>query len=266
MLQLIQQIILLLGVTTGAITDAKTGYIYDWITMPMIICGIILSILQMQWINLIAGAVVFVLLYATYKLGKLGGGDVKLFAAIALLNPYNDYFFLVTVLFFAAMGAMVFYSIYYFIKYARIGINLKENKKGIQKALLFAIIIFVYFGTMVWKNFITLNVAELIIIPIIFGLIFVALQEGIKKNFFEKKIVLKDLEEDEVVAQGRNTSKILLLLKGKQLLGEKEIQLLKKHKITSVYVLRGLPPFGPFILFGIIMALTQVDFLSTLFM
>ncbi len=266
MLQLIQQIILLLGCTTGAITDAKTGYIYDYITIPMIVCGIILSILQMQWTNLIFGTIIFVLLYITYKLGKIGGGDVKLFAAIALLNPYNDYYFLVTTLFFAAMSAMVFYAIYYFIKYLRIGINLKDNKKGIIKATIFGIIIVAYFGIMVSKGYIALSTAELIIIPIFFGLIFIALQEGIKKNFFEKKILLKDLEDDEVIAEGRNNDKIIELLKGKQLLGEKEIALLKKYKISSIYVLRGLPPFGPFILLGILAALTQPNFLSILFL
>jgi hypothetical protein len=266
MLQLLQQLILLIGCATGAITDAKTGYIYDYVTIPMIVLGIILSILQMQWTNLIVGTIIFILLYITYKLGKIGGGDVKLFASIALLNPYNDYFFLVTTIFFAAMSAMVFYAIYYFIKYARVGINLNENKNGITKAIIFGIIIIVYFGIMVLKEYVALPVAELLTIPIIFGLIFIAFQEGIKKNFFEKKIALKDLEDDEVIAEGRNLAKVIELLKGKQLIGEKEIQLLKKHKITSIYVLRGLPPFGPFILLGVLAALAQPNFLSILFL
>ena len=266
MLQLIQQLVLLLGGTTSAITDAKTGYIYDWITIPMIIFGIILSLLQMQLTNLITGAIVFGLLYITYKFGKIGGGDVKLFAAIALLNPYNDYYFLITTLFFAAMGAMMFYSIYYFIKYLRKGINVSENKKGIEKAIIFGVIIIAYFGILLFKNFISLPVAQMLATPILLGLLFVAFQEGIQRNFFEKKILVKKLEEDEVIAEGRNSSKILELLKGKQLLGENEIKLLKKNKITSVYVLRELPPFGPFILLGIILALTQPNFLNLLFL
>jgi Flp pilus assembly protein protease CpaA len=265
MLQLIQQIILVFGSTVGALTDAKTGYIYDWITYPMIGIGIILSAIQGQWNNIMAGIIIFGAMYIAYKYGKIGGGDVKLFLGIALLNPANNYLFLVAVLLFMAGGALIFYSTYYFVKYARKGINLEENKKGITKAIIFGAITTLYLCIITTQGLIGKESAEIIGIPIMFGLVFVAFQEGIKKNFFEKKIKIKELEEDEVIAEERNPSKILKLLKGKQLIGENEKKLLKKNGVKYIYVLRGLPPLGPFILLGIIGAILQPEILILLF-
>jgi Flp pilus assembly protein protease CpaA len=266
MILLIEQVILVFATALGAMTDAKTGYIYDWITYPMVAAGIILSIVLQQWNNLILGAILFVGLFIMYKFGKIGGGDVKLFVGIALLNPTNDYFFIVSIMFFAAMSAMMFYSIFYFIKYVKIGINIEENKKGIKKAILFGIIIIAYFSFLVIKELITPLSAEIMVVPILFGLIMVALQEGIKKNFFETKIQINQIEEDEVLAEGRNTAAVVKLLKGKSLIGEEEKKILQKNLVKSVYVLRGLPPFGPFILAGVIGAILMPDFLFFIFM
>jgi len=266
MLQLIQQIILVFGSTIGALTDAKTGYIYDWITYPMIAIGLILSIAQGQWNNIIIGVIIFGAMYIAYKYGKIGGGDVKLFLGIALLNPTNNYLFLTAVLLFMAGSALIFYTTYYFVKYARKGINLKENKKGITKAIIFGAIMITYLCIITTQGLIEEESAKIIGIPLIFGFIFVAFQEGIKKNFFEKKIRIKEIEEDEVIAEGRNGKQIEALLKGKQLIGEKEKKLLKKNGVKYIYVLRGLPPLAPFILIGIIGATLQPEILMLLFM
>ncbi len=265
MLQIIQQAVLILGTATGAVTDAKTGYIYDWITYPMLIIGFILAVMQQQWLNIGIAAVIFAALYITYKFGKIGGGDVKIFSAIALLNPTGQVNFLLTAVFFAAMSAMIFYSIYFTSKYYRKGINFKENKEGILRAVMFGAIIIIYFGTITQMQMISITNTGIIIVPIIFGLVFLALQEGIKKHFFEQKITIEKIEEDEILAENRNEKKVTELLKGKQLIGEKEKQLLKQHKIKYIYVLRQLPPFGPFILLGVLVAAYQPDLIIMIF-
>ncbi|MFA6268911.1 MAG: A24 family peptidase [archaeon] len=265
MLILLQQAALLLGTTLGAVTDAKTGYIYDWITIPMIIIGLLISIILQQWNNLIIGVGLFFILYLVYKLGKLGGGDVKLFVGIALLNPYNDFVFLATIMLFAAMSSMVFYSVYYGIKYFRKGINLEENKKSIFRAIILGAIVIVYFYSLTTMGFLSTLSAEIVIIPMLFGLVFIAFQNGITKNFFEAKVLMKNLEEDEVIAPERNLAKVIKLLKGKQLIGPNEIKLLKKAGIKSIYVLRKLPPFGPFILVGVLGAILQPNFIMLIF-
>ncbi len=265
MLQLIQQAALLIGSATGAYTDAKTGYIFDWITYPMIIIGLILSIAQQQWMNVGIGAIIFAAMFIAYKFGKIGGGDVKLFTAIALLNPINEPVFLFTALFFSAVSAMIFYAVFYAIKYNRIGISVEENKKGITKAVIFGAIIIVYFAMLAQMELIGIPSIVIMLTPLMFGLLFIALQDGIKKHFFEEKITISKLEEDEVIAEGRNPKSVEKILKGNILIGEKEKHLLKKAGIKSIYVLRKLPPFGPFILIGVIAALIQPDFMLFIF-
>jgi len=264
MITLIQQAALFIGTLAGGATDAKTGYIYDWITYPMIIVGIILSLIQWQLFNLTSGVAIFVLLFVVYKLGKIGGGDVKMFTGIALLNPFNELNFLITLCFFAAISSMVFYSVFYSIKYARKGIVIEDNKKGIRSALLLGAVIIIYFITMVQSGLIGIEFVLLVGFPFLLVMLFIAFQEGIKKEFFEKKITLGKMEEDEVISENNNKS-VLKILKGKNLLGDKEISLLRKHGVKSVIVLRDLPRFGPFIFVGTLFALLSPNFFIMLF-
>ncbi len=265
MLTIIQEIILLSGTLLGAITDAKTGYIYDWITTPMILLGILFSFILQQWNNLIFGGIIFISLYFIYKLGKIGGGDVKLYTSIALLNPTNNLYFIFSAIIIACAGAIIFYSTYYTIKYAKKGINFNENKKGIQKGIIFGTLLIVYFAILTQLNLIPLFTTIPLVITSVFGLVFIALQEGLKKNFFEKKIKLNQIEEDEVISESSNSKKVIDLLKGKALVGEKEKNLLKANKIKEIIVLRELPPFGPFIALGVIVAIINPNLIMFLF-
>ena len=265
MLQLLQQIILLIGVEFGALTDAKTGYIYDFITYPMIAFGLILSLIQLQFFNLISAGAIFVLLFILYKFGKIGGGDVKLFTAIALLNPFNQINFLMTLGFVAAMSSMVFYSIYYLIKYARLGINIQQEKKGILNALIMGLVLIIYFAFMLENNYISIYFVYLFGVPFLFGLIFMALQDGIKKEFFEEKISINKIEEDEILGS-KNNKKIIKLFLNKPLINPGDISILKKNKIKEIYVLRNLPKFGPFIFIGTIIALIMPNLIQYLFL
>jgi len=264
MINLIQQLALFIGTLTGGATDAKTGYIYDGITYPMIIIGIILSLIQLQYFNLISGVAIFAILFVVYKIGKIGGGDVKIFTGIALLNPYNELNFLVTLGFFAAISSMVFYSVFFSIKYLRTGFVKKDNEKGIRSALFLGAVLVAYFVIMLQTGIIGIEFITLVGVPFAFGLLFIAMQEGIKKEFFEKNISLAKMEEDEVISEN-NSEKILKILNGKKLLGDKEIKLLKKNGIKSVIVLRDLPKFGPFIFVGTVFALLSPNFFMMLF-
>jgi hypothetical protein len=102
-------------------------------------------------------------------------------------------------------------------------------------------------------------------VPLFIGLIFVAFQKGIKKNFFEKKVLLKNIEDDEVISFESNSKKVLNLFKTKGVVGEKEIMALKEMNVSSIYVLRNLPPFAPFIFIGVCLALIIPDFFILLF-
>ncbi len=249
MLTLIGQIILILGTLAGGITDAKTGYIYDWITIPLILIGLILSIIQQQWFNVTSGITIFLLLFIMYKLGKIGGGDVKLFSAIALLNPFNQINFLISVFLVAAISSMLFYSVFYSLKYIRKNGFKKIEKKDLIMGVASIIFLIIYFSFLILNNL----VSELFIIflgtPLLCASIFLIFQKGINKSFFEQKLKLNQLDEDEIISLN-NSKKILTLLNNKQLIEKKEIELLKRNKIKEIIVMRNLPKFGPFIFIG----------------
>lgn len=259
LITLLSQAGLLIATGVGAITDAKTGYIYDWITYPAIALGLVLSvatcILSGVSTNLIIGGILFVSLYAMYYFGKIGGGDVKLFVAIALLNPTQNAQFLFTILLFATASAITFYSVYYTIKYFRKGINVVNEREGIIKAILIgaAVTLLYFFGGL--STMLLNPIATLFGIPLVTGLIYVALEKGIKEQFFYVTIKTKTITEDEIIVPERLSNKAALLLRGTHLVGEKEAALLTKNKITTITVLRNLPVFGPFIFVGVVLTL-----------
>lgn len=267
---LFKQAILVVATAIAAYTDWKTGLILDWLTLPLIGIGMVLNLFEMNWIGIGLGIVVFVFLYALYWLGKLGGGDVKLFTGIALLLPfYNNQFFLIPTLFFAALTAITAYSLYYSFQIFKQKIPLTDIKpKNIIMAVLFALLFSVYFLVLVQINALSQTVAIAFWVPFLLASVFVGLEPVIKKHFFVQTVALEKLGEDEVIALDMMDSKILeqagLGIKG--VIGEKEKQKLAELGIREVPIYANAPRFGPFIFLGVILALFFPNLVTTLFL
>ncbi|MCR4368974.1 MAG: A24 family peptidase [archaeon] len=250
---------IVIATAVAAYTDHKTGFIYDYITYPLIALGIILNVWEQNWLGLALGAIVFVLGYALYYLGKVGGGDIKLFAGIATTLPsYDGGIFIISAGILAALGAMVFLSAYYCVKYLREnGIEYDYNREGIKRAIFLLLIITAYFSVLLGTGFVSKEYVAAFALPLLLGTIFLALEKGIRKKFFLKKILVKDVEEDEIVAfefmPPEQAKKIRENLKG--IIGPKEASKLSKMGIREMMVYRDLPRFGVFIFLGVVMAL-----------
>jgi len=275
-------LVVLAGALIGAYTDYRTGLIPDKITYSMIALGLFLNVTEVlvmrTWIAsitelfLLAVAVLF-LGYILYYSGKLGGGDVKLFFGISLLLPFSGQqlfplnVFILQALFFSALISVAFLSVYFLVKYARKGIELKENYEGIRNAVFLGIIFSLYFYFIFSFNVFPSRNYSFLLIPIYCALLFVAFERGIKKNFFLKKIPLGKLDEDEVIATEFMDKKLLkeLGLGVKGVIGEKEKEKLRKLKVKSVLVYRDLPRFGPFIFLGVLIALIWPNALAFIF-
>ena len=264
----LRQAIILAGCAAAAYTDTKTGLIFDKITYPMIAAGIILNIIEMNWLFLGIGALVFATGYIFYYAGKIGGGDVKLYTGIAFLMPVlQGQSFLLNALFASCILAVTFYSAYYTIKYAKKGIEWKENRQATIKAIAFGTGIAVWLSILAIAQFIAWQTLALLALPLMLAVLFLALEKGIRKNFFLRQISIHQLEEDEVIAAEflDETTKKSLSLKLKGVFGEKEKRKLQSLGITTVPVYRDMPPFAPFIFLGAIAAMLQPDLLGLLF-
>ncbi|MBU0635394.1 A24 family peptidase, partial [Candidatus Micrarchaeota archaeon] len=243
----------------------------DWLTMPLIGIGIILNLLSFNWMGLGLGIAVFGLLYALYWLGKLGGGDVKLFTGIAMILPfYQGQIFLIPVLFFAGISAITFYSIYYLIRIwkEKIKVNWKENRDGIIKGTLFGALFTIYFVLLAQVNGLSVLVTTMLWIPFVLASIFVALEKTIKKHFFIATMKVKELEEDEVIALEFTDEKILKStgLGTKGIIGEKEKQKLKEMGVKEVLIYAHAPKFGPFIFLGVVLSLWFPEIIRVFFL
>lgn len=84
------QTIVLLAVTlTAAVTDATRGKVYNWLTYPAAVAGLVLSIVAAPPapVESIVGLGLGLLLFGVLRrIGKMGAGDVKLMAAVGALK------------------------------------------------------------------------------------------------------------------------------------------------------------------------------------
>lgn len=270
-LLLIEQALIILASAISAYTDYKTGYIFDWITLPLIALGLGLRLWQQDWIGLGIGIAVFAFLYALYWTGKLGGGDVKLFTGMALVLPLqNGQFFLLNAIFFAAITALLFYSVYYIYKIRsdKIPIDWKTHKTQLQTAIAFGIFSILFIAILVYQNGLSLWTGILFAIPFLLASAFVAVENVVKQKFFLETIALSQLEEDEIIASEFMDTKQLAAagLNLKKIIGETEKQKLQQLRINEVPVYRNAPRFGPFIFIGCVLAIAAPQVFSILFL
>lgn len=80
----------LIPVTYCGYTDIKTGLIYNKVTLPMILAGVCYSIyISRLQVALLGLAIGFIILLVCALIGGVGGGDVKLAAALGAWYGFN---------------------------------------------------------------------------------------------------------------------------------------------------------------------------------
>lgn len=124
----------LLGI--GSFLDIKTREIPNWISVIIAMTAVINFRLENLW-GLIVAVIFFSVALAT---GKIGGGDVKLIAALSMVCGLWGSFAL---LLFAQISMLIFYAGNY--------IFCKINGKTADKALPF--VPFIFIGYLVTKTF-----------------------------------------------------------------------------------------------------------------
>lgn len=90
-MEIIKDIVLYVVIGLCAVTDILHGKIYNKITYPAIVLGVVLAIfggilmIKSSLVGLLLG---FILFFFVFLMGGFGGGDVKLMAAIGAIKGY----------------------------------------------------------------------------------------------------------------------------------------------------------------------------------
>lgn len=266
-------IILLIACGVAAYTDHKTGYIYDWISIPLIIIGLIINIFSMSLYPLLTTIGITVAIYLIglifYNLGKLGGGDIKLFMGINLILPYfNGELFFLWVLIFASMLSVLIVSIIYLfklIKQKKITSKIFQRKLLIFKSLSLFLLyfFFLYFAIEIrgMSKWIYLS-----LLPMFFGSLIIIVEKEIKQYIYLRKKAITKLEEGDVLAKEFMSFTFIKKYKLEKInvLENKDIkrikELSKKTSIRVVPIYDNLPRFGPYILLGALFVLIFFGF------
>jgi len=98
-------IILLITLIIAVITDLKTRKIYDKLTIPVAVIGLILNGVFFQFAGIKNSAIGWVVGVAIFMMFGLGGGDVKLMGAVGALKGWL--FTLTSIMYIGIAGGII---------------------------------------------------------------------------------------------------------------------------------------------------------------
>jgi Flp pilus assembly protein protease CpaA len=262
---IIRIILLLLAVAMAAYFDYKTGYIYDWISIPLVVIGLIFNIFTYSFKTLIPIVLIavgiYIFGYFAYYFGKIGGGDIKLFIGIHMILPYlNNQLIIFWVIIASSLLSVMFVSISYAFKLnKKIKINkvlLKKKKSKIFKSA-FLFLLFLAFVIFATNTSDMPKIVYITIPPMFFGSIIIIFEDEIKKHIYLKQKPIAKLEEGDVFASEFATKELITKLKlGKRTVLEKEdIKRAKLLRLKALPIFDNLPRFGIYILLGVLCVL-----------
>lgn len=116
----------------SAYTDATKRYLYDYITIPVFLVGVIHSIYSGIWINIITALIVFAFFIILAVKGGIAGGDVKFTTALAVWFGYPS------ILYVLLLGSILA-VIYGLINYHFLGV-LRERTSSFFGGIYFRLI------------------------------------------------------------------------------------------------------------------------------
>jgi len=235
----IKAVIVLLVSAIAAYTDWRSGYIYDWLTYPFILLGLIFSIIEGTYlIGLIIFTIVFVVGFLLYYTGKIGGGDIKLFAGFAFYFPlYNGIPHIIAILVLASAFALLYYGTSYLIFVVKT--RPEKFLLGIILSLVAAIVVFICSLFNIYFAIIFSYLTFICILSLNF-------KDFIQNSFYRTEIQVKDLLDDDL-------ADLIFLGKGDMYPLDSDLSAkIKEQKKPEdkITVYRNLPIFGPFIFLG----------------
>lgn len=246
------------------------------LTYSMVILGVLFNVIDFSFENatMAFGPAIlfFVFGYYFYINGQIGGADLLIFVAIALLLPQQppsliEYeitpiFTLPYVLSIFLISGILFslYILATMLPKVIIGVLQGKAKLDKQRAALSLIIIIMY-SFFLWHMKDLIPAAYVVIVAmIIVSAFFVYLfREFILDEYIIETVPLKEIEEEDVLAIERMDDKIVKKYELKKLLTASELERMSKLPIKKYPIYKNMPCFMPYILAAIIVTLITGD-------
>lgn len=215
--------------TIAAITDAYTGEIPEWLTIPLMISGVIYAWITGFWqVSLVAMLATLAVGYLLYYTGELGGGDVLLLSGISAWKPFITILGIqipsaLAILVLGLLLSSVFFSVYYSLQLGR------------KDARFYWIITPYAVLPAIWAAAYGATVTA-------------TLGQRYRNELFVRERRVEDLVPEDVLAEP-----VDVLPPGKKVLEKKDIEVLREKGIQTVKILDNLPRFGPFILAALLL-------------
>ena len=193
--------------------------------------------------------------YVFYRAGQLGGADVLVIVSIMLLLPVHpvsselpfNFPFIFSAMVFAGSAFAIYIIVFYGLK-----VLSSESKPRIAYLLLlvpYLIFAYVYYTSFLFQP-VYFGFVTLLFTATVFFLVY---KEDLN-SMLSEKVPVQQLEEEEVLALEQMDPEIIKKYALVRLLTKHEIQRLKQSDLNEVAVFTKLPPFLPFLLFGMVAA------------
>ncbi len=199
----------------------------------------------------------FALGFAMYRFGQIGGADVFIMVSIILLLPIHpsylnvpfNYPLIFSVLIYGG-AAFALYSIFYFAQ-------ILSHKRTKSKPRYIYLSLFLVYGLFAYlffnAPFFSMAYFAIASILLLSSIIFLVYRDAIMDATMEQ-VFVKDLEPEDVLVKERMDVHMKKMSIG-NVLSPKDIDTLRRSGTKHVWVYANLPPFLPFLLIGLVLAL-----------
>ncbi|MEW6328736.1 MAG: A24 family peptidase [Candidatus Micrarchaeota archaeon] len=276
----------LVGVGYAAYLDyTNNRNIPDWLTYSLVAAGVLANLATLN-VGVIFGAlaVAFVIAligYPLYRAGELGGADILIFIAIALLLPTQPkpllapaqamqpiYPFVLPL--FLVSG--VIFTFYMFLLYApRVFASIALGEMvGINKLrAASALVIILAYSAILWIVNSILPFAPLLLALVFFVVLasafFAVFKEHIARAYLVEWVPFKKIDEEDVLALEMMSKRTVARYKLHKLLSAPELQKLKKLKLKKYPIYKNLPALLPHVFVALLLLVLFGDPLSKLY-
>jgi hypothetical protein len=208
------------------------------------------------WFSLAIAAFFSAIGYLFYRIGQLGGADVFVLASVMLLLPLHPSFigmsfnvpFVFSVIIFSGVAFALYVLGYYSFKLMET--EAKPNLMYILMVIPYALFAYVYINSFLFSP-----VYFAFISILLFASVFFLMFRDSLNKLLAEELPIAQLEPEDVLALEIMNKDMVERYKIPRMVSEKDIERLKKTKVAEVWVYTRLPPFIPFILIGMVLAM-----------